>query len=777
MTNAGDLLVRGGDIISVAGVANRGDVLIRAGTIERVDNSISAPGTPELNATGCYVVPGLINAHYHSAENFNPGLYENLPLDLWYIHSHQVTRTQPPSRDAIYARTMLGAAQMLRNGITCVVDFLFEAPEISVESLEPVVQAYRDAGMRATILLGVTDKTFADSLPLTDEERAAWSDEAEAPSVDRIMSVATEAVERWHQPGGLIGIGMGPSAPQRCSDELMQRSLELCRSRGLAWQTHVLETKTQAMTAHDWHRGSSFVEVMTESGQLDQGTTLVHTVWLSRRDIELIAERGAGVVHCPVSNLRLGDGVAPVPSLLRAGIPVALGTDGRGCDEQLDVLELARLTALMGKARGEGHHDWISAVDGFRMATANASVPAGHGEGLGRIAPGARGDLTIVRSDTTDLRSAPRSPEAARLRGQRPGHPRRRRRRRAGRPQRRPHPGRPLRNDRSRPQVRRGGVRRGAGGRQGRRAPRGPARRVDGADERRRGRHRFLHSLIAAGGENGARNGGTASAGEVLAAIFIAALNLRIAIAVVGPLIEEIRADTGMSSSVAGLLAAIPFACMSVFSFTGPPIVGRWGLKRVITGALVLVGGGCLLRAAMPDAALLIAATVPIGAGIALAGLSLPILVKQYFPRHPGAATGAYTTAIAVGIIGIGFSAVPLSDALGGWRGVIALTAVPALLGAVVWAATSLEQLAERPGRPRAQKPIGVGRRTRPDAAFSPDAPAAPSYSSGSSSPFRRSASRQWSAGALPFTRRPAGTATMPRSVSLRLGSCCSSLR
>jgi cytosine/adenosine deaminase-related metal-dependent hydrolase len=183
----------------------------------------------------------------------------------------------------------------------------------------------------------------------------------------------------------------------------MAWSLELCRSRGLAWQTHVQETKTQAMTAREWHDGSSFVEILAERGQLDETTTLVHTVWLSDRDIELMAEHGTNAVHCPASNLRLGDGVAPVPALLRAGINVALGTDGRGCDEPLDVLDLARLSALLNKARGDDHHRWLSARECFEMATANGSVPAGHGESLGRIEAGAKADLILVPADAPAL--------------------------------------------------------------------------------------------------------------------------------------------------------------------------------------------------------------------------------------------------------------------------------------------------------------------------------------------------------------------------------------
>jgi 5-methylthioadenosine/S-adenosylhomocysteine deaminase len=391
------LVVRGGELLSAEGPSKRADVLISDGAITQV-GEVPTAGARELDATGCYVTPGLINSHYHSGENFNPGLYENLPLDLWFIHSHQVTRKEPPAPDVIYARTMLGAMVMLRAGTTSVVDFLFEAPEITPATLEPVVCAYRDVGMRATILLGVADKRFAESLPLTDNERLEWADEASAPPRDRILEIGRASIDRWHQPNGLIGIGWGPSAPQRCSDELMRETMEMSRSRGLVWQTHVLETRTQAMTSRQWHDGASFVEVLNREGLLGPEATLVHTVWMNDRDIELMAETDATAVHCLASNLRLGDGVARVPAIRRAGVRVALGTDGRGCDETLDMLELARMTALVHKARGGDHRDWITASDSLSMLTREASICTGHGEQLGRVEPGAKGDLLLIDS-------------------------------------------------------------------------------------------------------------------------------------------------------------------------------------------------------------------------------------------------------------------------------------------------------------------------------------------------------------------------------------------
>src|ERR1700730_3569664 len=202
------ILIRDGQILRSDGCLRRADVLIEDDTIAAVGNGLE-PGQAEvIEATGMLVAPGLINSHMHSGENFNPGLYENLPLDVWFVRSHQVTRTQPPSREAIYVRTLLGAVLMLRSGTTTAVDFLFEAPEITLETLEPVVQAYRDAGLRATILLGVADLPFAASLPL--DGAGASQQEAPPPSFESIMELARAAVDRWHDPDGLIAIGLGP---------------------------------------------------------------------------------------------------------------------------------------------------------------------------------------------------------------------------------------------------------------------------------------------------------------------------------------------------------------------------------------------------------------------------------------------------------------------------------------------------------------------------------------------------------------------------------------
>jgi MFS transporter, CP family, cyanate transporter len=170
-----------------------------------------------------------------------------------------------------------------------------------------------------------------------------------------------------------------------------------------------------------------------------------------------------------------------------------------------------------------------------------------------------------------------------------------------------------------------------------------------------------------------------------LVAILAAAFNLRIGIVAIGPIIEDIRSDTAMSSAVAGILTMIPFACMGAFAFLGPPLVRRIGEGRVILFSLGLIAAGTLLRSVVPDAVLVLLATLPIGLGIALIGVTLPAVVKVSFPDRGGAVTGAYVASLSLGVVIVGLGLVPLSHALGGWREALAVSAAPAFAAALLW--------------------------------------------------------------------------------------------
>jgi MFS transporter, CP family, cyanate transporter len=189
----------------------------------------------------------------------------------------------------------------------------------------------------------------------------------------------------------------------------------------------------------------------------------------------------------------------------------------------------------------------------------------------------------------------------------------------------------------------------------------------------------------------------------MMVGILAVSFNLRIGIVSVGPVIDDIRSSTGMSSGTAGLLGAVPFLCMGIFALAGPPLAARLGSARLVGYALATLAFGTLARAVAPGAALVVLATVPIGVGIALTGLVLPGVVKMYFPGRPGATTGSYVASLALGGGIGGLTVVPLAHALGGWRGAFAVGALPALVALPIWMRASAGMRDERtplPGLP-----------------------------------------------------------------------------
>jgi CP family cyanate transporter-like MFS transporter len=182
--------------------------------------------------------------------------------------------------------------------------------------------------------------------------------------------------------------------------------------------------------------------------------------------------------------------------------------------------------------------------------------------------------------------------------------------------------------------------------------------------------------------------GGTPLAAGAMLGILVIAFNLRIGVVSVGPVLEQIRADTGMSSAVAGVMTTIPFVCMGGFSIAGGPVMRRLGTQRTVTIAMLLTVAGTLLRAATATPILLLVTTIPIGVGLALANSAIPTVVKDRFPDRAGAVTGAYVAALGVGSASVTAGIVPLSERVGGWQGGFALSAVPAVIAIAVWQAT-----------------------------------------------------------------------------------------
>ncbi len=394
-----ELLLRNGLVDVGAGEFRRADVAVADGRIVA-----EAPADAEsVDCSRFLIVPGMVNAHNHSNENWFRGMWDNLPLEPWMLFSYPALAAPAQSPEEIYLRTLFGAIEQLRSGATCVVDFLYELDGFTDETLDAVVRAYKDVGMRALIALGIGDRAYHETVVLERQlvppgllERL---ERDKPPSWDDWERFVRRAVEHFHRPDEGISICPAPSGPQRCTDEMLVGCADLAEELDLALHIHVLETRMQAVSGQRLY-GRTLVEHMDAIGFLSPRVCFAHGIWLTPYDMELVRDRGVTIAHNPVSNLKLGSGVAAVPTLLSHGVNVALGTDGMSSNDGLDMFASLKLAALLHKLWGIDYESWLGAREAWQLATIGGGRAAGDAEGLGRIEAGRRADLVLLDLDS-----------------------------------------------------------------------------------------------------------------------------------------------------------------------------------------------------------------------------------------------------------------------------------------------------------------------------------------------------------------------------------------
>ncbi len=397
-----DLVLANGLVDVGGGAFQRTDIGVTDGRIAFV-GSADGDATERVECTRLAIVPGMVNAHNHSNENWLRGRFDNLPLEPWMLFSYPALAGPAQTDREIYVRTLLGAIEMLRSGATTVVDFVYELAGFTDESLEAVVRAYRDTGLRALVVLGMGDRSYHETVVL--EQGLMPPDLLEALEAERPPTwteweaLARRAVEQLHRPDEGISIGLGPSGPQRCTDEMLAGCAALADELDLQIHIHVLETRMQAAAGRRMY-GRSLPEHMQAIGFLGPRVNFEHGVWLSASDIALIADAGVTVVHNPVSNMKLGSGICPVPLLLDAGVTVALGTDGMSSNDGNDMFATLKIAGLLHKLWEIDYAEWLGAREAWEMATGGGATAAGGSGDLGRIEVGRRADLVLLDLDS-----------------------------------------------------------------------------------------------------------------------------------------------------------------------------------------------------------------------------------------------------------------------------------------------------------------------------------------------------------------------------------------
>lgn len=376
-------------------------MVVVGGRIARIAAAGEGAAAKVLDGTGCLLVPGMINGHFHSHEHFQKGRFEKLTLELWMNYVRPPTPVKLNTRQ-IYLRTLVGAIEAVRSGTTTVVDDVNIGPALDREHLAAVHQAYEDIGIRALVGVSMMDRPFFETVPFVEEEfdpdLLAELRHIPIAGRDNLLALANELSLTRHPKKNRVGFIVSPSAPQRCTDGFLRSLRALADTRDLPVIIHAQETRLQVVTGL-LEAGKTHIERLDEIGFLKPATTIIHAVWLTPKEIRTLARTGATVQHNPWSNLRLGSGVAPLRALLDAGVNVSVATDGCASTDTCNLLNSVGLAAALHTLRDDSER-WVSAREAFRAATVGSAIALGRDNELGSVEVGAIADFVLYRLDS-----------------------------------------------------------------------------------------------------------------------------------------------------------------------------------------------------------------------------------------------------------------------------------------------------------------------------------------------------------------------------------------
>lgn len=375
------------------------DLQIVGNTITAISANLEVVGTA-VNCENKLLLPGFFNAHTHSSEMWQRGVIPPLPLELWLAELYDFA---PLELEKVYLSALGTAVETLLSGGTSVVDHLVLIPGQEIETIATAISAYKKVGIRAFVAPLIWDQPLMSGIPSGGNQQ---ENETNGHSATEILQMLQEAVDKFHQPEAGVYILTAPTGIQLCSDELFAGCVELSDRYNLCRHSHLLETKAQQLLAQEKY-GCSAVEYLNRIGYLSSRTSLAHCVHLTDDDIEILVESQSTVVHNPLSNLRLGSGIAPILKYRQAGVNVAFGCDGSSSNDSQDLLEAIKIGSILHNVTDLDYQRWITPRQAVEMAALSGAKGLNMGDQLGSLTVGKKADLVLY--DLTNLSLLPRT--------------------------------------------------------------------------------------------------------------------------------------------------------------------------------------------------------------------------------------------------------------------------------------------------------------------------------------------------------------------------------
>ena len=371
-------------------------ILIDHGIIAEIGKRVSIGNSAvaeRVDCSGKIVMPGLINAHSHLTEILQRSFRDNVRMEIWKGYRARTEEMANLTSADIGIAAELACAEMLKSGVTAVVDHFSTRPGLSVPKMKAIIGAFEKTGIRGVLAPSLSDQDFVRVLTAKSRNTKTSYTSMDLSWQKQVLEVL-EYLKTSCRTSNLM---LGPSSPFNCSDFLLLEIARFAEKYDLGVHTHLLETRLQRWGARKLYR-RGLGERLRRLGFLSSRLSAAHCVWVNDKEIDLMASSRASAIHNPASNLKLGSGIAPVVALKKRGVNVALGTDGGDTSDSYSIFEQMRLAAFLSRLTTERPEDWVTSSDALKMGTVNGAkaVPAWRGK-IGKIRKGFRADLLILR--------------------------------------------------------------------------------------------------------------------------------------------------------------------------------------------------------------------------------------------------------------------------------------------------------------------------------------------------------------------------------------------
>jgi cytosine/adenosine deaminase-related metal-dependent hydrolase len=379
-----------------------GGLFVRDNVIEAVGPTGELPPEAErvIVASGMIVLPGLVNTHHHLYQTLTRALpsVQDVELFDWLRSLYPIWAEL--TGEAVYVSALVGLAELILSGCTTTTDHLYLFP--NDVSLDDEIRASRELGIRFHPCRG--SMSLGRSQGGLPPDRVVQSEED-------ILADCQRVIEEHHdpQPYAMCRIVLAPCSPFSVTAELMKESAALARRHGLHLHTHVAETLDEEGFCLEKF-GCRPVEYMEELGWVGPNVSYAHAIYLNEEEIELLAETGTGVAHCPSSNMRLGSGIAPIREMLDAGVKVGIALDGSASNDSSHLLAEARMAMLLQRVqKGAGA---LTAQEALEMATLGGAAVLGRDD-IGSLEAGKAADFIAIDLNRLEYAGALHDPLAA----------------------------------------------------------------------------------------------------------------------------------------------------------------------------------------------------------------------------------------------------------------------------------------------------------------------------------------------------------------------------